>query len=1015
MSLKNRKQDHFGVIRIILVGVIGLLLLFGFLSIVSSSFAIKHQHGNSELKLSMAAQRMSENAADAEKDWEIYDAFIQAKVDSVSYLMDQKENGENDLKALANQWGLATVYLTDTDGNVIKAIGGSAKTLEEAGLERLIQYAKGEDKHAYKTVDGVCYYICLRDDGKYLVGGVESTQMIAQQDERFLPAYSLRDMKVGEHGFIMAFSKEDNTIAYCPNEDLIGKDISTVADPASFADGSSGWMTYNNAQWYYETADTEVDGSQYTLVAMASKADITESSNSVVWCVMGVCVLTVAFMITYAILHQTEEKKKETAGNRFFRVNKSWLFDLTKGRKMLTVLAIGLVVLLVGTAYMSAMAAIGRQMARLEDRLSSVEETLTRNDERTEEIAANYEDEYGRRAENIAWSLKYAPSLIDDNALETFCGVSQIMDIDVFNAEGKKDATSNVYKDFELSRNEEDQSYIFWNIIKGYEGLVIQEAQLNETTGSLTQYIGTARQDQKGMVQIAIEPSMLEGRLQGTKLSHILSNLAVENGGFLFSVDEETSEITSYPTASFIGKSFSDIGMNDRAVKDRYVGWQKLDGVSYFVMSQDHAENIVYAAVPSARIFADVIPVTLIAGGAGLIILVLMMLAVMLTPNGTVLKHEKHTPKDKEKRIFEMVEADGEVHRTQSAASRWNGSTVKFGELDASGKMQYLVKIVLGCAAILLLIAALTGLTAKSSLLTFILSCKWDQVFNLFSVSYVAYILVLIIAASAIVRLIIGKITKLGSSRMETVGRLLNSFIKYVAVIGAIFYGLQFFGVDSTTMLAGAGIFTLIIGLGAQSLVSDILAGLFIVFEGEFRVGDIVTIDGWRGTVEEIGIRTTKIQSPGQDIKIFRNSNISGVINQTRQFSFAAIDVGIEYGESLERVEAILKRELPHIKQHVPAIVDGPYYKGVSELGDSSVNIKIVAQCMEKDRIQVLRDLNREIKLVFDRNDIGIPFPQIVLNQAVTHEKANAAEKRAANEFVQEQKEITKNINTNDE
>lgn len=118
-----------------------------------------------------------------------------------------------------------------------------------------------------------------------------------------------------------------------------------------------------------------------------------------------------------------------------------------------------------------------------------------------------------------------------------------------------------------------------------------------------------------------------------------------------------------------------------------------------------------------------------------------------------------------------------------------------------------------------------------------------------------------------------------------------------------------------------------------------------------------------------------------KNIKIFNNSSISGVVNMTRQHSFAVCKVGIEYGESLERVEEVLARELPLVRDRLPAIKDDPFYKGVAELGDSSVNIMILAQCAEADRIQLGRDLNREVKLIFDRNGINIPFPQIVLNR----------------------------------
>ena len=225
------------------------------------------------------------------------------------------------------------------------------------------------------------------------------------------------------------------------------------------------------------------------------------------------------------------------------------------------------------------------------------------------------------------------------------------------------------------------------------------------------------------------------------------------------------------------------------------------------------------------------------------------------------------------------------------------------------------------------------------------------------------------------------------SRRSTTIVKLLCNFLKWVITLVAVFVVLGAWGVDTTTLLASAGILTLVIGLGAQSLVADIVAGLFIVFENEYQVGDIVVIDGWRGTVQEIGIRATRIEDAGGNVKIINNSAITTVVNQTRQLSLATCTVGIEYSESIERVEQVINDNIPYIKEQIPAIVDGPFYKGVDQLAASSVNLLIVAKCNETDVYQVKRDLNREIKLLFDRNNINIPFTQVVVNAPNTDSK----------------------------
>lgn len=249
------------------------------------------------------------------------------------------------------------------------------------------------------------------------------------------------------------------------------------------------------------------------------------------------------------------------------------------------------------------------------------------------------------------------------------------------------------------------------------------------------------------------------------------------------------------------------------------------------------------------------------------------------------------------------------------------------------------------------------------------------------------------------------------SNRAKTIVNLLESFVKWVIAIVAIMMVLHAWGVDTATLLASAGILTLIVGLGAESLVADIVAGIFMVFEGEFQVGDIVIINDWRGTVQEIGIRTTKIVDAGGNINIVNNSQITTVVNQTQEISQASVTVGVEYGESLPRVEIVIRDNLETIKEHIPAIIEGPYYKGVSALGASSVDLLFIAKCREEDIFQVQRDMNRELKLLFDANNIGIPFPQVVVNQPATfNTKTTKRMETGACDFVEEQKEQSKGI-----
>ena len=274
-------------------------------------------------------------------------------------------------------------------------------------------------------------------------------------------------------------------------------------------------------------------------------------------------------------------------------------------------------------------------------------------------------------------------------------------------------------------------------------------------------------------------------------------------------------------------------------------------------------------------------------------------------------------------------------------------------------------------------------------------------------VSYFFFIMSICVVASRILKCI-SKFIKKGGAILN----LLASLIKYVGAIILVFLILGCFEVDTTTLLVSAGVVSLVIGLGAQSLISDVIAGLFIVFEEVFEIGDIIVIDGFRGTVKEIGIRTTQVVDWGGNIKVINNSDLRNLVNMTAQISTAVAVVDVEYGESLERVEAVIKANLERMKKNIPAIIEGPFYLGVSELGASGVTLKFIAQCKETVRFQTERDMLRELKLIFDENDVGIPFPQVTINQPKKFQQVTKQDKKVSKEFIKEQKEETKEIPT---
>ena len=216
------------------------------------------------------------------------------------------------------------------------------------------------------------------------------------------------------------------------------------------------------------------------------------------------------------------------------------------------------------------------------------------------------------------------------------------------------------------------------------------------------------------------------------------------------------------------------------------------------------------------------------------------------------------------------------------------------------------------------------------------------------------------------------------TQRSVTVTGLICNLIRWLTGIILVIVVLAIWGVDTTALITGAGVITLVIGLGMQSLIADIVAGLFIVFENEFNIGDYITVDGFRGEVISIGIRTTKLRAAG-NVKIFNNNAIQGVLNHTLEPSIAKTFIDIEYGANLPKVEKIINEHVGELK--IPGALSAVKYDGVSALGASGVTLQFECDCYEGDIFAVGRALNGAVKNMFDENGIEIPFPQIVVHK----------------------------------
>lgn len=249
-----------------------------------------------------------------------------------------------------------------------------------------------------------------------------------------------------------------------------------------------------------------------------------------------------------------------------------------------------------------------------------------------------------------------------------------------------------------------------------------------------------------------------------------------------------------------------------------------------------------------------------------------------------------------------------------------------------------------------------------------------------FDFSTLLYCLIAVAFVIAISNAVIFILKLVGSKggRLGTLASVFSSLTKYVAVIGGCCWILSLIGVNVSTIFASLGIVALILGFGAESLIADVVTGVFILFENQYNIGDIIEVDGFRGTVSKISIRTLSLTDSGGNIKIINNSSLVNIINRSNQRSVAVTDISVSYEADLEKIEAQLGTILAQIKEKNPNVFSGRVeYVGVEALADSGVVLRFIADVDENNIYSGRRLLNRELKVAFDKHNISIPYPQV--------------------------------------
>ena len=214
--------------------------------------------------------------------------------------------------------------------------------------------------------------------------------------------------------------------------------------------------------------------------------------------------------------------------------------------------------------------------------------------------------------------------------------------------------------------------------------------------------------------------------------------------------------------------------------------------------------------------------------------------------------------------------------------------------------------------------------------------------------------------------------------RKGTIINLVKSVVKYIVLIFIILGILKLYGVDTTSIIASLGVFAAVIGLAFQDIIKDLLAGISIIFDNKYAVGDVVEINGFKGTVIELGLRTTKIKSFSGEVKSIGNSSFNEVTNFNMANADLFLKLNVAYNTDIDKLEKVLNS----LKKDILNIEDVTDYQllGVDEFSESSIVYMVDISCKAMTTLGVKRKVLRLVKDAFDKEKISIPYTTVDIN-----------------------------------
>ena len=805
-----------------------------------------------------------------------------------------------------------------------------------------------------QSLDNDYYYVDwdATYEARDFVDSYCNTSQVISQMEEALDGSILINRK-NEEGNTLLYRSE--ALSEIDDTTLAGFDISAVNEK----DHS---YEYEGKSYIVAGSSQSEDYDLYYFVPMENH--VFEASRWVtLFVVFTIVVLVSALAWNFAVQKLVRERVLSSVQERYYKPRHMLITNVG-------VCLLSAILLFTMSVFNQALSSLYASALRGQEILNGIAASIQQEDDR--KFLSTYERNnclkyYAQQLGTLlSFDLDYAHS-------ETLQGVNEAIGsnyVMLFDPEGNELCSSNGFVGYSLLVAEDGASESDFKYLLNGVDTIVHEPAYDERTKMFTQLVGARIpiDDSFGAVVIAFDGYYDENIVSSVD---VMINSVSRMNDLAVVIDKEYNAITYTSDDNYYGYSPEVIGIKENSA---FLHFYNIGGVKrYGVNKETDKYRFCYFMEESGIISQN------LDFGFACTALFIALYAVMyaITSYGYTDDFFKQNiligkPVARGAKI-QIQTADGRTKNSTEASKRFAFIPQTLSEMLPEQKTLFVFDTMLA----LIILNSWLGISSGSfadndSLIGFIMQGNWSKGVNLFAATSIFLMIIEFSFGLMLLRVLTSLLCMVLDTKGETICRLIYNILRYFAIIAMLYYAFTDLGFNTTGLLASVSFLTLAISIGAKDLIADILAGISIVFEGDYQVGDMVEIANYRGQVQEVGVRSTKLLGRGDNIKIINNRDVKNVLNMTRLNSWYPVEVRIPRTYSLDEVEVILREELPKIGERNKEIISGPYYYGVLKMEKDAVTLSILAECREEDYHRVQRLLNKELYDLFQAK--GIPL-----------------------------------------